>query len=134
MLRKTVTVLLIFNAVSGMVGGLGLLVYPDGRLFQLPAEWLIHTPFSDFLIPGFILLSVNGILPVIVAKQLWQRKKYAPRWLWLQGVLSMGWILVQILMIQQLHFLQLLYGGLGFGFLLASHLIREKKHARHTAG
>lgn len=134
MLRKTVTVLLIFNAISGMVGGLGLLVYPDGRLFQLPAEWLIHTPFSDFLIPGIILLSVNGILPVMVAKQLWQRKKYAPRWLWLQGVLSMGWILVQILMIQQLHFLQLLYGGLGFGFLLASHLIREKKHARHTIG
>lgn len=90
MLRKMLIILLLFNAVSGIVGGVGLAVYPDGRVLGLPTAWLADTPFPNYLIPGVTLLIVNGLLPILVVKQVWQRGKYAARWLWLQGILSMG--------------------------------------------
>ena len=58
-----------FNALSTIAGGIVMLAgtYQDGVLIeaggrgQFPLEWLQHTPFSDYTIPGLILaIGVGG--------------------------------------------------------------------------
>lgn len=33
---------------------------PDGSVFGYPVEWLRHSPFADFRIPGLVLFVVVG--------------------------------------------------------------------------
>jgi len=86
----------VLQAISGLAGGVGLLGAPDGSLLQFPTDGLEGTPFSDFLIPGLILLLVLGVYPLVVAYGLWRRRAWA--W-WGAGILGVGlliWLAVEI--------------------------------------
>lgn len=130
MLRKTIIGLLIFNAISGCFGGAVLILSPDGSLVQMPMEWLDFTPFNSYLIPGIVLLLCNGLLPILVCAKIIGNSGHAHQWLKVQGVMSIGWIVVQIIMIQQLHWLQLLYGSIGFMYLIAAYFFQPESYAR----
>jgi hypothetical protein len=107
--------LLLFNGIGALYGGWSLMAYPDGSNLQMPLEWLERTPFSDFLIPGIILF---------IAMLLFNHKKAS--WLVMaQGVILMGWIVVQILLVQKYHPLQLILGVAGIGLIAAGYL-RQK--------
>jgi len=115
---------LLFQGLSGVAGGIGLILDPSGRSLQLPLNWLEGSPFSDYLIPGWILLLVLGIFPLIVFYGLWRRQY----WGWL-GALLVGlaliiWIAVEILIIgyQPQPPLQLIYGTLGLIILILALL------------
>ena len=60
------SVLLLFNGVGALFGGWSLIVHPDGSGLQLSMDWLRHTPFPDYLIPGVILFIANGLFSVYV--------------------------------------------------------------------
>lgn len=115
---------LLFQGLSGVAGGFGLIRDPSGRSLQIPLNWLEGSPFTDYLIPGWILLVVLGILPLIVFYGLWRRQY----WGWL-GALVVGlaliiWIVVEILIIgyQPQPPLQLIYGSLGVIILVLALL------------
>ena len=98
------------QAVSGLAGGLGLVLSPDGSFMQFPADGLEGTPFSDFLIPGLILLIVLGVYPLIVVYGLWRRQSWG--W-WGAGVLGVGlviWLVVEVILLGS----SLLESGAGF--------------------
>jgi len=64
---------LLFLGFSAIGGGGALIVSPSGELLGgLPLSMLDGSPFSDFFIPGIILLFVMGLSPcflvVILAK------------------------------------------------------------------
>jgi len=89
-------VVCILQGLSGIAGGVALLGSPDGSVLQFPADGLEGTPFSDFLIPGFILLLVLGVYPLVVVYGLWRGQAWA--W-WGAGVLGIGlpiWLAVEI--------------------------------------
>ena len=44
-----------FQGLSGLAGGLGLIIDPSGAMIGLPAAWLEGSLFRDYLIPGVIL-------------------------------------------------------------------------------
>lgn len=98
---KIITVLLLLiNGFGAIYGGLNLIIDPSGDTMQMPLSFLEHTPFDSYLIPGIILLLVNGIFSfVALASMLLKRSKH-PLFIIIQGVLLSGWIIVQILMIQ----------------------------------
>jgi hypothetical protein len=50
----------LFIGVSALAGGFGLISDPSGIKMNLQTEWLTGSPFSNYLIPGIVLLTVIG--------------------------------------------------------------------------
>ncbi|OJV19807.1 MAG: hypothetical protein BGO30_00605 [Bacteroidetes bacterium 41-46] len=98
---KIIAILLLcVNGIGAAYGGLHLIADPSGAGLQMPLSFLEHSPFKSYLIPGIILLIVNGILSfVTVVTILFKTLKY-PLFIIAQGVLLTGWIIVQLLMLR----------------------------------
>lgn len=104
------TTLVAIQAVSGLGGGLVLVLDPSGGLLGMPLSVLRHGPFTDFLIPGLILMLVLGVLPAFVAAGLWARpafpaaapleRAFGEHWSWIgAGVVGAGlliWLAVEL--------------------------------------
>lgn len=107
-------VLLLFLGMGGLVGGGMLILQPDGSLLGMSLSWLAGSPFSTYLIPGFLLLFFNGLLPLftvagLLAKPDWTWANtlnlYANRhWAWAyslySGIIVIAWIAVQQMLTQ----------------------------------
>lgn len=118
-----------FQGLSGIAGGIGLVTDPTGGNVQIPLEWLQGSPFDDYLIPGWILLVMLGMGPLIVLGGLWQERPWAKLASVGVGIALVVWIGVEILLIGY-HAqppLQLAYGLLGLLILgLAVRLPRRR--------
>lgn len=68
---------LAFQGLSGVAGGLGLVFDPSGAGLGLPAEWLVGSPFEDYAIPGLVLLTLLGLLPLMVAYGVLDRRAWS---------------------------------------------------------
>ena len=91
-----------------------MILSPDGSMLGMNPSWLEHTPFTSYLIPGLILFTCMGLLPVISCYGLW----FQPDWDWTQklniyrdrhwswtfslysGIIVIIWIVVQQIMAQ----------------------------------
>src|SRR6056297_502984 len=108
-------ILMLFQGLSGLFGGIALVIDPSGELLQMPLSLLEGSPFDTFLIPGIILLTILGIFPMCVVYGLRVRLN----WAWMGSLLVSAaliiWIGVEISMVGY-HTeppLQLIYGLLG---------------------
>ena len=110
---------LLFQGLSGIAGGIGLVGDPTGDNLGIPVSWLQGSPFDDYLVPGLILLVVLGVFPLIVTYGLWTQRSWAWPAALLVGVGLLVWIGVEILVIgyQPAPPLQLIYGLLGLVIL-----------------
>jgi hypothetical protein len=113
---------ILLQGISGLVGGCALMADPSGALIGLPLVWLQGTPFSDYFVPGIILLSVLGVCPLVVGWGLWRGRSWAWYGSLLVGASLAIWILVEILMIgyQPDPPLQAFYGLLSLVILVLS--------------
>lgn len=60
-------ILLAFLSLGALFGGGTLIFCPDGSMLGMPISILEHSVlFSDFLIPGILLLVVFGIFPAFL--------------------------------------------------------------------
>ncbi|MCW3102940.1 MAG: hypothetical protein JWO09_1380 [Bacteroidetes bacterium] len=120
--------LLFFVALSSLVAGYLFITDPSGAALHIPVRWLLHSPFDDFFIPGIILFIVNGVLSLLAAAcTIWRIRTY-PRMVSLQGILLTGWIVVQIIMLQQLLLLHLIYGGIGILLFILGIKLKSNHH------
>jgi len=117
--------LLLFNGIGALYGGWSLIAYPDGSNLQMPLEWLEHTPFSDYLIPGIILFIANGLCSIFVFAALLFKHPKTALLVMAQGLILVGWIVVQVLMVQKYHPLQLILGIVGIGLIATGYLRRK---------
>lgn len=103
-----------FVGANALVAGLLLIIDPSGTLIKMPDDVLISTPFKNFLIPGIILFTLNGVLNLVavVATLFWWRK-YAV-FILLQGLVLIGWITVQVIMLGSVNFLHVTMFSIGF--------------------
>ena len=106
-------VIQMFVGIGAVASGLGLILEPDGSNLGMNVEALTRSPFSSYLIPGILLLIVNGvgnIMGGILSLRKHVLSGYA-------GVLLGGaliiWIIVQVIMIGFSHWLQPTYLGIG---------------------
>ncbi len=128
-LRWLLIFLLFFNAVGAYYGSYMFISDPSGKTLQVPDGMLGGSIFNDFLIPGIILLLVNGILPTTAGIGMLMQPPYKPlpgfsvlknhHWAWSLALISgLGltiWIAVQIAILgywRQPPF-QAIYGCLG---------------------
>lgn len=110
MSRLLLIFLLLFNAVGAFYGSYMLIADPAGVEIGLPPGMLEGSPFHNYLVPGLVLLLVNGVLPATAAYGLTRRRPSAPlpvipvlknyHWAWSLALLSglglMIWMGVQI--------------------------------------
>jgi len=92
-------ILISFVTLTALVSGLVLISKPDGSILYLQLNVLTGTPFSNFLIPGIILASVVGGTNLTAVFLNMQSHPGRYTWAMAGGLMTCGWIVVQILLI-----------------------------------
>lgn len=128
--------LLIIQSITGLWGGAFLIAVPDGSLFNMPVTALKNSPFPNFLIPGFALFVLLGIVPGMAAYGMIAR----PTWKWPQklnayhdqfwawtfalyvGLMLIIWMDVQVAVIGYGDVLQAIYAVVGLAITILSLL------------
>lgn len=116
--------LIIFQGLSGLIGGIGLVVDPTGKILQISIGWLKNSPFNDYLVPGLILLTALGFFPFVVIYGLVKKINWGWYSALLLGMMLIIWIGVELLIIgyQAQPPLQLIYGSVGILILVLALL------------
>ena len=98
-----------FNGLSGLTGGFGLITNPDGEALAMSTDWLQSTPFANFLIPGIVLFTFNGLGNIAGFIATLRKHKMASLVAAAFGAIMMTWIVAQVSWIGYKSFLQPLY-------------------------
>ncbi len=105
-------VFLVLLGIGGLFGGVAFVLAPDGDLLRIPTSYLDGSPFSSFLIPGLLLLTLFGVFPLLVTVGLWRRRP----WAWF-GAFTIGCALVIFEVVEYLMIgsdpQQVLWGAIG---------------------
>lgn len=127
-MRNTVKIILLvllgIVASTSIFSGLAISLNPDGSMLQLDSTMLRHTVFRDFLIPGLILLILVGGSSLAGALSIAFDLPSAYRWVLAAGIILIGWIGGQVMLIRIYHGLQLVYLVLGMLIAGLSFLIK----------
>jgi hypothetical protein len=107
------------------------MVAPDGRIMEIPVH-ILHGVFHDFLIPGVILIAL-GVLNAFAFIFVLRRARVD----WFMGGLGLGgfivWFVVEIIIVQELHWLHLMWGlPVLFGWLALIPLIVYRNPTKMT--
>jgi hypothetical protein len=88
-----------FQALRGLAGGIALVAAPDGSVMKMPVSSLEGSPFSDYLVPGLILLLVLGVVPIVAAIVLLLRPRAGWSLAFAVGCGLIIWLVVEITII-----------------------------------
>ena len=135
-LRISTILLLLFNSFGALYGGLNLILHPDGSSMHMSPDLLEHSPFQNYLIPGVILFVMNGLFSIFISVAILLRFK-STSWLVLaQGVILVGWIFIQILLIQVIIPLHWIMGSVGIALILLGwyFIINEQNGTKRFSG
>ena len=106
-------VLQLFIGLGAVGGGLVLILDPSDSILGIPLEELKRTPFSTYLVPGIVLLVVNGFGSLMGAAASFTRHRNAGKTAMALGVFLAAWIMLQVYWFSGFHWLHALYLGLG---------------------
>ena len=129
--------LLLFLGIGGVYGALMLISDPSGGKFEWSLELLKGTPFNSFLIPGIVLLITNGLLPIYIALITLLKRKYAATLILFQGVITIIWLSVQLIINPDFFLPVTHYPSYGVGILLVILgllMRRQNHHPNHPRG
>jgi len=96
-------ILLLVNGTGAFYGGYLFISDPSGSRMQIPLSYLEHSPFNDYLIPGIVLIVVNGVFSFVALFTLIMKTRNYPWFIIAQGVLLGGWIIIQMLMLRMFY-------------------------------
>jgi hypothetical protein len=100
-IRIPLVLLEAFVAVGAIGGGLCLLTGAFNFRQGIPLVWLAGTPFSDYTIPGLILLIVVGGGMLIAAATQFVQREWAVLLSAAMGLIMIGWIIVEVAIIDR---------------------------------
>lgn len=122
-IRNVFLIVLGFLALGALGGGAVLIISPSGEMIGMPITELKNSPFHSFLIPGIILFSVLGLIPLLLIIALVKKpaSKLAEQinifkdmhWSWSFSIyiafMLIGWIQIQMVFFQSVHWLHTFY-------------------------
>ena len=117
LLKIVASVLLLFNGAGALYGGLMMIIYPDGSGIYLSKDLLEHSIFNSYLIPGIVLLLVNGLLSFYVFVAVLFNHKNLWRLVAFEGIVLTVWLVFQILTIQLIYYLHLVMFAAGLSLM-----------------
>ncbi|MFN2136597.1 MAG: hypothetical protein ACK2UK_11625 [Candidatus Promineifilaceae bacterium] len=109
---------LLFLSVSGLAGGISMLLDPSGGILSLPEDMLVNLPIDTFVLPGLYLVLVYGLLSPAIAYGLWRRSSWAWAASVILSIILLGWIIGQFILWGSPHIIQMVYFVLGFTMLI----------------
>ncbi|MBW7914773.1 MAG: hypothetical protein H3C54_13980 [Taibaiella sp.] len=118
--RYTTMLLLLFNGISALFGGYVLIDDPTGGGMQMPVELMKTGPFKDYLIPGIYLFSVLGVGSLAVLFMVIFHTRYHAQTVLLEGLATIAWIVTQMIVVQDIVLLQIVYLSVGAILVLCS--------------
>ncbi|MBL7931292.1 MAG: hypothetical protein JNL60_05305 [Bacteroidia bacterium] len=125
-LRVVSIVMLLLLAINALAAGYSLMSDPSGEALGMSPELLRFSSFKNFFIPGLVLFTVNGVFALVTALVIIKRWPFFPFWIFCQGLLLTGWILIQVLLLRQFNFLHAIMGTTGVFFITAGFLFLKK--------
>lgn len=117
-LRSASMTLLAFIGGAACFGGVLLIADPSGRLLSLSTSLLETSPFTNYLIPGIVLLVLLGGGSFLSLSAVIRNIPGAPSLIVANGVCITTWIIVQIRMIETVLPQQLIIGFIGLCLVL----------------
>lgn len=116
-------------ALSAIPAGMLMIMQPDGSKLGIPIEMLDASPFSDFLIPGIFLFSINGLAQGFAGLSSFMQYKFYRTLGFILGIVLVLWIMIQVYFINPIHFLQVIYFIIGLiEVVLSVYLLNFKGH------
>jgi hypothetical protein len=128
-LANVLGILQLFIGLGAVGGGLGLVLEPSGANLGMSLEMLNYSPFSDFLIPGIVLLIVNGLGSIVGSVSSFRLFYFAAEIAMALGAFLVAWIIIQVYWIHAFHWLHVLYLSLGIIELVLGWLLRKALRA-----
>ncbi len=136
--------LVLTEAFGALYGGYSMIIDPTGEKLKFPAGMLDNTIFPDYLIPGIILFTLLGILPLFLAYSLlfkpdWHIFNFLNiyagyHWAWTytlyMSILLVLWINIQMILINIGSVIQGVTGLLGSFILILTLMPRVKRQYR----
>ncbi|MEO6253843.1 MAG: hypothetical protein ABIO79_11080 [Ferruginibacter sp.] len=121
--RNLLIALFAFLGLGAIGGGGVLIISPSGKLIGMPLSMLSESPFNNFLLPGIILFSILGLVPMLLIIALIRKpkSKLAERinffkdmhWSWTYsiyvGLILIFWIQIQMVFLSAVHWLHTFY-------------------------
>ena len=123
LLKIFIVILLLFNGAGAVYGGVNLISHPNGSSIGLPLQLLDGTPFVDYTLPGIVLLIANGALSLLTAAFVLLKTPHFKHYIVAQGVILLGWLFIQILLIKILFFLHYVMGTVGILLVMSGVLL-----------
>lgn len=131
MARVAALILLSVVGITALFGGSAMIIDPTGQSMSLSLEGLELTMFDDYRAPGVILFLALGVLSLSVAVLTAGNYKNYSILIFTQGAILTGWILSQIYLLPETHFMQVVYGLFGLMLmLLGSYLMIKTNHLK----
>lgn len=111
-MKKLLIFLHAFVGIGALFGGGGAILNPVDPM-GISADVLKNSPFSNFLIPGIILLLVIGFGNIFAAAVLYFKYEYSLYISHFMGLALVGWIVVQCIMMKTINILHTIYFFIG---------------------
>jgi hypothetical protein len=99
-IRIILVVVETFIGLAAIGGGIALLTSAFPAQW-LPIAWLAGTPFSDYTIPGLVLLIVLGGGMLLAAATQFVQREWAVLLSAAMGLTMIGWIIVEVAIIDR---------------------------------
>ncbi|MCE7737409.1 MAG: hypothetical protein GPJ54_21140, partial [Candidatus Heimdallarchaeota archaeon] len=107
--------------------GIMMIITPDGS--SLGMEEIVDViPFDNLIIPGILLILVNGLGQGLAGWLSLKKHEYAPYAGFIFGVALVIWIIVQVIMVEDIHFAHILYFIIGLVEVVLSVLMYQTRN------
>ena len=121
--RIIAIVTLIFTGLSGVIGAIPLITNPGAEPWSFPQSLLQYSPFRSYLVPGIILLVANGLLSLWVLRLAVGKYPGFGWWVIAQGIVSLGWLIVEVAMLRMIVWPHYLYGAVAIILVISGIFI-----------
>lgn len=99
MKRKLALFIILFTGIGAVISGLIFIFDPTGETMGMTSNILPSNIFRNFLIPGILLLSINGFGHVLVFILCLNKHSKSIPSLQFIGAFLCLWIIIQLMMI-----------------------------------
>lgn len=126
-LRIFSILLLLFNGIGALYGSFKFITDPSGASLRMTLSLLEHSPFTNYLIPGIILLIANGILSFVVISLILFKTNFYPLAIIAEGCILFGWITIQVIMLRTVASLHIALWTVSVLLILSGIILNLKK-------
>lgn len=129
-MRIFTIILLFILGIAALGGGWMLMMDPSGNSLGIPFELLNGTTFKNYLIPGVILFTFNGLFSIYVLLLGVKKSKKYPLYLIFQGGILFSWLTIELMINLDFYVHHLHLPLYLMGFIFIAEGIKLKKSDR----